>query len=79
MAGDERPRRRLIAVVFIQAVVTLTLMPSIETQIASVCGIVAIDIFGILAATVFKLNDVKLQALILVSSVVMWVGISVTM
>ncbi len=79
MADDEQPPSRLVVVVFIQAIVTLTMMPSIGTQIASLCGILAIDIFGILAATLFKLSDVKLQAFILFSSVVLWAAISVIM
>lgn len=76
---EEKSPARLILTVLFQALVTLTLMPSIETQIASFCGIVAIVMLGILAATPLKLNDRSLQVLIIVASIVLWGGIWLTM
>ena len=79
MKGSERPRQRLIAVVLLQAFVTITLMPSPETQFVSLCGIIVILPIAILAALLFKLNDFKLQALIVLFSIGMWSGIWIFM
>ena len=72
---DQEKRAWLIWVVFLQAVVVLFLVPSSETQMVGLFGIILIDSLSILSALVFKLNDLALRNLILVLSIVLWIGI----
>ena len=77
--ANNKPPKLLVTVVFLQAVVTLCMMPSIETQIASVCGIIIIDVLTMLVGTLLNMNDACMQLTILMFSVLLWVGISLIM